>query len=340
MIGSWRVSSPNRTRLARGDRRRRLRRGLRAIASGLVATISTPGCDERPTPEPAGVRDVVVATNAPLADFAATLGDGVVAIERPAPDGEDPSLWRPDATTISEVQRSELILLQGPAVEPWGVSIPLATARTRDTTANARSRFPTGRAGTVHRHGDGPAHAHGGNSDHAWLDLGIARLQARAVRDALVEIRPEHEATIDSRWRALDRDLASLHRRATAVLADAPPMLAAHPVFDFLAHAHGLSIESVDWPPGTPLDEERVGDLRAAAADHGATILLVDTEPDGAARDRLATIGIRPIHFDPLDAGDPEGRGFLERMNANLDRLAKAFANRDDAAAGDGSREE
>jgi len=309
-----------------------------APACGVVVLAF--GCGEAPTPEVVDVRPITVAVNAPLADFARTLGAGIVEVERPAPDGEDPSLWRPDADTIAEVQRSELVLLQGPAVEPWGVSIPLPTARTRDTTANARSRFPTGRAGTVHRHGDGPAHAHGGNADHAWLDLGIARLQARAVRDALVAIRPEYEATIDERWRALDGELATLRRRADEVLAEAPPMLAAHSIFDFLAHAHGLSIESVDWPPATPLDEGRLADLRAKAIEHGASILLVETAPDAAARSRLADIGLTPVRFDPLGAGDPEGRDFTERMNANLDRLAKAFASGDDAAPGDGSREE
>jgi len=311
-----------------------------STALALAALLASAACEDAPSSEAFEIRAVVVATNAPLEAFARTIAGDTIEVDRPAPAGRDPAMWTPDGATIEAVQRSELILLQGPAVEPWGVSVPLPAARTRDTTRHARSRFPSDRVGTVHSHGGGPAHAHGGNADHAWLDLGIARLQARAVRDALVEIRPGAASEYDQRWRTLDRELADLQRRARDTLADAPPMLAAHSIFDFLAHAHGLVIESVDWPPGTSLDEDLVGELAAMAAEHGASILLVETEPDGETRDRLAAIGLVPVRFDPLGAGDPEGREFAERMNANLDRLAKAFANGDDAAAGDGPREE
>ena len=267
----------------------------------------------------------IVAVNLPLETFATRLAEGLVAVENPVPRGEDPQDWMPDAAAIARVQQAPLILLQGAGAGPWGDSISLPASRTIDTTANARSRFPEGLAGLRHAHGGGAEHVHGATAAQAWLDLGIARLQARAVRDAIVRLEPEADAEIDARWRSLDAELASLHEQFRETLREAPPLLASHPVYPFLANAYGLSFESVHWEPEDEPDDAAFAELASLQSKQGATLMLWEDEPTPATRAKLEAMGLRVVVFEPAGTSDGE-RDFIESMHENLVRLRDALA--------------
>lgn len=281
------------------------------------------GGDRAAEPSEAG-SGAIVAVNRPLETFATRLADGLVPVENPVPIGEDPQDWMPDAAAVARVQQAPLILLQGAGAGPWGDAITLPARRSVDTTANARSRFPPGLAGVRHSHGGGAEHVHGATAAQAWLDLGIARLQARAVRDALVGLRPESEPAIDARWRELDAELAALHEAYREALRDAPPLLASHPVYPFLANAYGLEIGSVHWEPEDEPDEAAFAELAALRDASGATLMLWEGEPTPATRARLESMGVRIVVFEPGGASDGE-RDFVESMRENLDRLRDAL---------------
>lgn len=288
----------------------------------VAAAALSRGCD-RPPPEPPRV-ETVMALNLPLETFARRMAEGVIAVERPIPEGEDPLDWMPPAEAIARVQSAALILSGGPGASPWGEAVPLPAARTIDSTANARSRFPPERQGVRHRHGGGAEHSHGASAAQAWLDLGLARLQARAVRDGLVRVRPESEATIDARWRELDAELSTLHGEFAAVLAEAPALVASHPSYDFLAHAYDLDLGSVHWEPEDLPDDAAFAELAALAASRGASFMLWEAPPRPEVALRLATLGIVPVVVEPAGAADGS-RDFLAVMRSNLANLRAAL---------------
>lgn len=291
----------------------------------LLPLLSLAGCGgERGADAEPAASGAIVAVNRPLETFASRISDGLLDVENPVPIGEDPQDWMPDAATIARVQQAPLILVQGAGAGPWGESVTLPARRTVDTTANARSRFPAGLAGVRHSHGGGAEHDHGATAAQAWLDLGIARLQARAVRDAMVRLEPSAESGIDARWRALDAELAALHERFRETLRDAPPLLASHPVYPFLAHAYGLSIESVHWEPEDEPDDAAFAELASLQSKQGASLMLWEDAPTPATRSRLDSMGIRVVVFEPGGASDGE-RDFIESMQENLQRLREAI---------------
>ncbi len=297
-------------------------RALRPAALSLFLAAFAcegPSAPGRDIPEPP-----VVAVNMPLSDFARRLGEGLVEVENPTPIGEDPQDWMPDEAAVARVQQATLILLQGDGAGPWGDVVALPASRIVDTTAEARERFPATTSSARHRHGGGE-HDHAATAAQAWLDLEIARLQARSVRDALVRLRPQSEAQIDARWRTLDQDLAALDEQFREALRGAPPLLASHPVYGFLANAHGLSIESVHWEPEDEPDDDAFAELAALRDAHGASLMLWEAEPRPAMRRRLEEMGLRVVVFEPLAASDGE-RGFIESMQGNLARIREALA--------------
>lgn len=302
----------------------------RAFALLLVATLAAVAAC-RPAPEPPAPPSAirVAATNPPLAFFAAEILGDAAGFELLAatPPGRDSVDWLPDDDTIARVQSSSIILLQGPGSGPWGESIPLPRRGRIDTTRAARDRFPKEFQGVRHRHGGGAEHTHGGTSAYAWLDLETARVQARAVRDALAAAAPELEEAFDERWRHLDAELAALHRRATGLAADAPPLLASHPVYPFLSHAYGLRVESFAWHPDEMPDAAEWAEFDARRSGSGAAVMLWEAMPSVEIAGALRQRGIEIAAFPTGSSAPPEGSRFdlVAMMRANLDRLAEAI---------------
>ena len=56
-------------------------------------------------------RLTVYVVNYPLKYFAERIGGDAVTVVFPAPADEDPAYWMPDAKTISDYQKADLILL-------------------------------------------------------------------------------------------------------------------------------------------------------------------------------------------------------------------------------------
>jgi len=199
--------------------------------------------------EPGGRLSVYVV-NYPLQYFAERIGGDQVMVEFPAPAGEDPAFWRPSAEMISAYQKADSILLNGAAYAKWTTTATLPRSRVVDTSREFSTRLIAA-GGVTHSHGATGTHAHGNFAFTTWLDFTQAAAQAKAVTDAFSRKRPEGQASFERRFRELDRELAALDSRLLAIARAAPdrPLLASHPVYQYLARRYHLNLKSVHWEP-------------------------------------------------------------------------------------------
>ncbi|MBW1876379.1 MAG: zinc ABC transporter substrate-binding protein, partial [Deltaproteobacteria bacterium] len=171
----------------------------------------------------------------------------------------------------------------------------------------------------------GGDHAHEGTAFTTWLDMRLALCQASRVRDALVELAPASENAIQARFRALERDLTQLDTRlrgAAKAWGD-QPMLASHPVYQYLADGYDLRIESVHFEPDEALGPEAIQGLESLVARHPAQLMLWEAQPLPQTRQLLRDRGITAVVFDPA-AQPPNDGDFLTVMAGNARRLACA----------------
>ncbi|MEK6235939.1 MAG: metal ABC transporter substrate-binding protein, partial [Planctomycetales bacterium] len=203
-------------------------------------------------------RLVVFSVNYPLRYFADRLGGDLVTVELPAAPDVDPAHWRPDAATIGEFQRADLILLNGAGYARWVESATLPPSKTVDTTHAVQDRFIAIKDTVVHAHGPSGEHSHGDVAFTTWLDPVIAVAQAQAARDALRDRLPQHAAAINDRFESLKIELLDLDRRLQETFQAQPdrPLLASHPVYQYFAARYGLNLQSVHWEPGEYPDEK------------------------------------------------------------------------------------
>ena len=318
--------------------------GCRCRASSLLAgcvwatlliTCAGPGQDgagsieEASSTAPAAGERAVIrvhVVNYPLKYLAERVGEQDVSVIFPAPIDVDPAFWRPDPETISAFQSSDLILLNGAGYARWLGTASLPPSKLVDTSAGFRDRFLQVEGTVTHSHGPEGAHSHGETAFTTWLDPQLAVEHARAIRDAFVEERPEHEPDFQTRFEALELELLDLDRALDAAFSMRPgeQLLASHPVYQYLASRYGLDLESVHFEPDEDPGEKEWRKLRETLSSHPARWMIWEAEPLDATVRKLAEMGVGVIVFDPC-GNVPEEGDFLSVMRSNLRRLRTGF---------------
>jgi zinc transport system substrate-binding protein len=305
---------------------------VRCLAA-LLAAAALAGCGEgepraaapAPGSEETGQLSVF-AVNYPLQYFAERIGGNDVEAVFPAPADEDPAYWSPDPDTVAAYQGADLILMNGAGYARWLERASLPRAQLVDTSRGFPDQLIPLEAGVTHSHGPEGAHTHRGTAFTTWLDPELAILQARAVRDAFAEARPDREAAFQEGLEGLEADLRDLDQRlsnAAEAIGDAP-LLFSHPVYQYLIRRYGLNARSVHWEPDQPPSEAMWRELEELVATHPARWMLWEGEPAEATVKRLEAMGIGSRVYTPC-AGAPEEGDFLSVMRANVDALDQSL---------------
>ncbi len=293
---------------------------------------SGPGDGERGLgdvpPDESSAPLLVYTVNYPLAYFAERIGGELVDVRFPAPPNVDPALWSPDAETVATYQQADLILLNGAAYAGWVDRASLPSSRMVTTTDGVRDRFVVVEDALTHSHGPEGEHAHGEIASITWLDAGVAVEQARAILTAFAGARPDSVDGFDSRFRALERDLIDIDQQIAPLVAADPdrPLLASHPVYQYLAARYGMNLRSLHFEPDEPPGATGWRELRSLLDEHPAGWMLWEAEPLPETAAQLREIGVESVVFDP--AGNRPAVGdYLSVMRENARSLQTAFAD-------------
>ncbi len=268
----------------------------------------------------------IYTVNYPLAYFAERIAGDLAEVTFPAPRGVDPAFWMPDAGTIAAYQAADLVLLNGADYAKWTGKVSLPRSRLVDTSRGLRDAYIREVDGISHNHGPGGEHAHGGLAFTTWLDLSQAAQQAEAIARALARKRPDGKEQIDRNLQSLWEDLLALDERVTEITRTDPgrPLLASHPVYQYLARRYGLNLRSVMWEPEELPNEGQWNALEGILKDHPAKWMLWEGEPRQATATRLRALGINSLVLDPC-ANRPGKGDFLTVMTENARNLDRIF---------------
>jgi len=267
----------------------------------------------------------VYTVNYPLAYFAERIGGAEVKVTFPAPRDVDPAFWNPDAATVARYQKADLILLNGAGYARWVARASLPRRKLVDTSRAFRDWLLMIESATTHSHGPSGQHSHAGTAFVTWLDPLQAIEQARAVKDTLARARPAATAQFGARYESLERDLAALDgdlKVAFAPLAGTP-LLASHPIDQYLARRYGLDVVSFTWEPDEMPDAAEWRRLEETLKVRSARWMLWEGTPLGEIASRLKGLGVGVIVFDP-SPNVPESGDFMAVMRWNLANVRAA----------------
>ncbi len=294
----------------------------------MVALVAmTFGCSKKSDPIPASgsmqpAQASIYAVNYPLSYFAKRMAPANARVVFPVPPGVDPAFWKPSASAALEFQSASLILLNGAGYARWTSYATLPQARLVVTADGCRDTYLRTEQSIRHQHGPEGAHAHSELAFTTWLDLQLAACQASRVRDALVAQMPEAKDSVALGFETLERDLLDLDDRLRSLgkALGNQPLLASHPVYQYLADAYGISIQSLHLEPDQELGDDDWKEVDAMLEQDRAIWMLWEAPPLTATEARLRERGVTTIVFDPAGQSPAEG-DFLSVMSANVARL-------------------
>ena len=266
----------------------------------------------------------VLTVNYPLAYFAGRIGGEEVDVRYPGPEDEDPAYWRPTPEQIAEFQAADLVLLNGAGYAAWAQQASLPPSRLVNTTTAVADRYIREEETVVHAHGPEGEHEHGKLAFTTWLDPTIALEQARAIRDALLVLRPGVSAGFEARFEALEGDLldldASFSRAAEGLVGR--PVLGSHPVYQYLAARYGLDMRSVHFEPDEVPGAGAWAELDRLLAERPAGVMIWEAEPLPEVATRLVDdYGIRSLVLSPCANGCDDD-DYMAIMRENAQRLS------------------
>ncbi|MGW8208657.1 MAG: metal ABC transporter substrate-binding protein, partial [Syntrophobacteria bacterium] len=223
----------------------------------------------------------IYVVNYPLKYFAERIAGEHATVVFPAPADVDPAYWMPDAKTISDYQRADLILLNGANYAKWVNKVSLPRFRMVNTSEAFKDRYIEAAEILTHSHGAEGKHAHEALAFTTWIDFSLAAEQAKAIAKALNRKKPSLEDIFQRNYQELEKDLLKLDRDMKALVSKDPskPFVVSHPVYDYLARGYGLNIKSVHWEPDEVVDDRQLMELQNILKDHPAKWMIWEGEP-------------------------------------------------------------
>ncbi len=272
---------------------------------------------------------VVVAVNYPLQFFAERIGGEHIKATIPVPLDEDPADWRPSGEQarefIAKTQKADLILLNGAGYAKWIKYGSWSEAQLVHTSSTIKdSLLETDKEHqAAHKHGkDGEEHSHAAVAYTIWLDPILAIQQADAIRKALEREKPNHKEEFRANFEKLKTELESLD-----IPKSDSPLLASHPVYQYLKKRFGLNLKSVHWEPEAVPPSEEWEALKTKLEEHPAKWMIWEDDPLPETAKQLRDLGVEPLLFNPCGNAPKEGDYFTV-MRANFENLKKTLSGK------------
>jgi len=272
----------------------------------------------------------IYVVNYPLKYFAERIGGEHVNVEFPAPADGDPAYWTPDLSDIAAFQKADLILLNGAGYAKWVAKVSLPRSKIVNTSRQFKDRYITTKEALTHSHGAAGEHAHESLAFTIWLDFELAARQADAIATAMGRKRPELQKTFQNNYKALVADLKRLDQDIQAIVSRNPakPLIVSHPVYDYFARRYRLNIVSVHWEPDQVPGDSQLTAFKGILKRQPAHWMIWEGEPVQTSVDKLRTLGVDSLVFDPC-SNSPDQGDFMTVMQRNVEDFRRAFAMAD-----------
>jgi len=254
----------------------------------------------------------IFAVNYPLAYFAERIGGKHVKVINLIPKGVDPAGWSPGKGDLDKIASCDLILLNGNGFASWVEHAELPSSKTVNTTQMVKDHYLSYRENKA-------------MVPCTWIDFDMAKIQAGAVKKALVKRLPQYARDFENGFLKLYHDLNKLNKKMVLVSDKLPCdvlyLYAARPVYDYWANAYQLRLVNLDWTPGIDTKESQWHELNKLLETKPSNAILWEIHPPEEIRRKLQNdFDLQSVVFNPC-VQKPDSGDFITVMNQNLDNL-------------------
>jgi len=293
--------------------------GKTCLSLFLVLLVFTGHVQSQPKPS-------IYVVNYPLKYFAERIGGDLVDVEFPSPSDVDPAYWTPNAEVIRDYQMGDLILLNGADYAKWVKKATLPKSKLVDTSKSFKDQYITLEDVVTHSHGPTGEHAHKGVAFTTWLNPLLAIKQSEAIKKAFLILLPQDKEIIERNYESLTKDLLEPDNNIKEIVSAEPekPLLASHPVYQYLAKQYGLNLKSLNWEPDQMPGLDQWQELANILKTHPAKWMIWEDTPIDETKEQLESLGVESIVFNP-SGNAPEKGDYMSVMYQNVENLKMVF---------------
>ena len=274
----------------------------------------------------------VYVTNYPLKYFTERIAGKSIEVVFPVPKGLNPIFWMPNPERLTNMQKADLIILNGATYEKWLTLVSLPPSKLVDTSIGFKDQYIKAPNTITHSHGPQGKHSHRGFRHTTWLDFHLAANQAKAIEKALSRLLPDLESELKNRYLSLEKDLMKLDQKFGQVFAKIrkQSFLASHPEYSYLARRYSLNLRSLLWSPCVMPSPSQWKNLRNLLDEYPANWMIWEEEPIKESSEKLNMMGVKSLVFHPC-CNTQGGVDFITVMYQNADRFCMAFESTNEA---------
>lgn len=189
----------------------------------------------------AGDKLKIVATTGMIADSAKQIGGDLAEIKALMGPGVDPHSYRQTRSDIAALTKADLVLRHGLYLEAQMEDFMKQLARRQKVVAVAEA-LPKNTLLSHDNYKDK-------YDPHVWMNPNLWAKVVIAIREAMIEARPEAEETFRANAKAHLDDISEVDAYNTKILASVPAenrvLLTAHDAFKYFGAAYGIEVMGI-----------------------------------------------------------------------------------------------
>lgn len=262
----------------------------------------------------------VVASIAPLADFARQVGGDKVEVILLLPAGASPHTYEPAPKTVQEISRARIFIRIGAGLEFWADKLVAAAARDLTTVTCSE--------GIDLIKGEDHDHAISNVDPHIWLDPLICMTIIEKIGDAFSRADPadsvyykKRAAAYIDRLAALDREIADRVKTFRT-----KEYITFHSAWNYFSRRYGLRVAGViEEGPGKEPSARHIGDILSLIRRLHTRVVFAEPQSSTRIAEAIAReAGGQVLILD--DIGGQKGREtYIDLMRYNLSVMERAM---------------
>jgi zinc transport system substrate-binding protein len=260
-----------------------------------------------------GEKIKVIASIAPLADFAKQVGGERVDVKLLLPPGASPHIFEPTPTTMKDISEARVFVKIGAGLEFWADKLIQASGNKRLIIIDSSSGIPLIRE--YHSHGTG------GADPHIWLDPVIASSIVTKIEKALIEADPQSAEFYKQNASMYKKKLLQLNNDISAKVKTfrIKEYVTFHPAWNYFSRRYGLRVAGViEESPGKEPSPKHLEKIIKEINRIGSRVVFVEPQFNPKIAEVIAKEShARVLSLDPI--GGQKGREtYIDMMRYNI----------------------
>ncbi len=272
-------------------------------------------------------------------DFALKIGGDKVNVVNMIPPGMEPHDWEPSPKDIAGLSEADLFIYSGAGMEGWVGKVLesikndnlIAVETSKEITLESADHAHGSHDGdTGHKTGHSHVHEH---DPHVWLNPMNAKLQMKAIKDALIRVDAENSRYYEENYEYYAGKLDELDKkyREAAASFSRKEIVVSHAAYGYLCSAYGLKQVALEGIAGSSEpDAARMAEITKYVRDNDIRVIFYDGISSSKVAEAIAReTGAKTEILSPLEgigARDlEEGKDYFAIMEQNLKVLTDAL---------------